>query len=388
MYWDIRMMTYPNSKDFSSFDGKIWLNSASEGALPRASDEALREAVEWKSKPYLLTIPRFVSAQKDLKDSLGRLLNLPARDMILGNSASHGLHLLANGIPWKKGDEVLLMQDDFPTDILPWLALQQRGVKVRQLVPRDKVLEPGELKKNITRQTRLVCLPHVHTFSGVILDIRRLAEMCAEQGIIFVLNITQSVGTMPLDFSGFPVDAIVAAGYKWLCGPYGTGFAWINPALRDQLDVNRAYWPAVLSETELQSNGELKYKATVDARKFDVFGTANFFNFVPFRAAIDYWIEAGMENVRAYHDRLIDRLITGIDREKYNFISPEDGSRRSSLVVISHKDQARNAQIKIDLMAQGIYTAYWRGHLRLSPHVYNTEQEIETTAETLNGIGK
>src|SRR3989338_3304937 len=173
------MMKTDYRKDFASFEGNIWLNSASEGALPLVSARALQDAVEWKSKPYLLTIPKFIAAQKDLKESISRLINVPYRDVILGNSASHGLHILANGIPWKAGDEVLLMRNDFPADILPWLALEHKGVKVRQLKPRDRVLEPDELEEDITKQTRLVCLPHGHTFSGVILDIRRFAEICA-----------------------------------------------------------------------------------------------------------------------------------------------------------------------------------------------------------------
>src|SRR3989338_3206855 len=321
------MMKTDYRKDFASFEGNIWLNTASEGALPLVSARALEEAVEWKSKPYLLTIPKFVAAQKELKESIGRLINVPSQDVILGNSASHGLHILANGIPWKKGDEVLLMENDFPADILPWLALEKSGVRVRQLKPRGRVLEPEELEEHFSARTRLVCLPHVHTFSGFILEAGKMAASCKNKNILFVLNLTQSVGTMPVDCSGIPVDAVVAAGYKWLCGPYGTGFAWIRPELRERLELNRAYWSAVLSEAELQSNGALAYRETKSARAFDVFGTANFFNFVPWRAAIDYWLDVGLENVRAYHDRLMDRLTAEIEPGTYKLIHTAKGGR-------------------------------------------------------------
>jgi selenocysteine lyase/cysteine desulfurase len=375
-------------KDFAFFEGKIWLNTASEGALPLISAQALQEAVEWKSKPYLLTIPRFIAVQKELKGSIGRLIDVPDRDVILGNSASHGLHILANGIPWEEGDEILLMQNDFPADILPWLALGKKGIKVRQLKPRGQVLEPDELEWNISGRTRLVCLPHVHSFSGFILEVKRMAEICRSKDVLFVLNITQSIGTMPVACSQIPVDAVVAAGYKWLCGPYGTGFAWIKPELRERLDLNLAYWPAVLSDAELQSNDVLAYKETQSARKFDVFGTANFFNFVPFRASVDYWLDVGPENVRAYHDRLIDRLIAEIDHDTFDFISPMNGGRRSSLVVLSHKDKNRNEQIRNDLMERGIFLAFWRGNLRIAPHVYNTEEEMTKVAGAMNEMGR
>lgn len=371
-------------KDFSSFEGNIWLNAASEGPLPLVSAKALQDALEWKSRPYQMDIPKFVSTIKGLKESISRLIGVPARDVILANSASYGLHLLADGIPWQKGDEIILMQNDFPADILPWLALEQRGVTVRQVKVSECVLQPDELLANITEKTRLFCISHVHTFTGIILDIERFAGICKEKGIIFVLNITQSVGTMPVDLSRFPVDAAVSAGYKWLCGPYGTGFCWIKPELRDQLQLNRAYWPAVLCEEELKSEDALTFKDLKSARKYDVFGTANFFNFVPFKASIDYFLDAGLENVRAYHDWLMDCLIAGLNTDQYDLISPKEGKQRSSLVVLSHKDKEKNERIFKGLTEQGIYTALWKSNLRIAPHVYNTQEEIKKVLNILH----
>jgi len=364
-------------RDFSSFEGNIWLNAASEGPLPSVCVQALQNAVEWKRKPYQLDIPKFISAQSGLKESIGRLIGVAPKEVILANSASYGLHLLANGIDWRRGDEIVLMQDDFPADILPWLALQEKGVIVRQVKARERVLQPDELLENITERTRLFCISHVHTFTGFVLDIGRFSEICREKGVLFVLNVSQSAGTMPVDCSQFCVDAVVAAGYKWLCGPYGTGFCWIKPELRDRLVLNRAYWSAVLSEEDLKKEGELALKEMKTARKFDVFGTANFFNFVPFKAAIDYWLKVGLDHVRAYHDRLIDRLIAGLDNTPYDVISPREGKERSSLVVLSHKDKDKNKQIFQGLMGQGIYTALWKGNVRIAPHVYNTKEEID-----------
>lgn len=371
-------------QDFSSFEERIWLNAASEGPLPLVSAEALQDAVQWKSKPYQLNIQKFISIQKGLKESIGQLVGVVPRDVILANSASYGLHILANGIAWQEGDEIILMQNDFPADILPWLALEQKGVTVHQIKAREKVLQPDELLENITENTRLFCISHVHTFTGVTLDIERFSEICKEKGVLFVLNLSQSVGTMPVDCSKFSVDAIVSAGYKWLCGPYGTGFCWIKPELRERLILNQAYWSAVLSETDLKSEDALVYKDIKTARKFDVFGTANFFNFVPFKAAIDYWLEVGLDKVRAYHDQLIDQLIAGLNVNQYDLISPKSGKERSSLVVLSHKDRDKNEQIFNRLVEKGIYAAFWKGDLRIAPHVYNTQEEIARVLEVLH----
>src|SRR6516164_4645763 len=117
--------------DFGPFDNKVWLNCAHQGPLPRVAAEEAREAVAWKVRPFELTAERFAEVPARLRRALGCLLGAPADEIILGNSASYGLHLLANGLPWKQGDEILLVRGDFPSDLLAWLALESRGVVVR-----------------------------------------------------------------------------------------------------------------------------------------------------------------------------------------------------------------------------------------------------------------
>ncbi len=373
-------------KDFASFEGRIWLNAASEGPLPLVAGKALAKAVEWKQKPYLLDAAKFVMASSGLKGSIGRLMATNEGDVILGNSASYGLHILANGILWREGDEILLMENDFPTNILPWLALEKKGVVVRQIKPKGKVLEPEEVLTHLSPKTRLLCLSHVHTFTGIMLDVQEFGRICRKNNIIFVLNLSQSLGTMPCDIARYNTDAVVCAGYKWLCGPYGTGFCWIKPSLRDQLELNQAYWVSMLSRKELQEQGPLRLKETKDARRFDVFGTADFFDHIPLGAAIDYWLDAGLEDVRAYHDQLIDHLIAGLKGLGYILISPEKGNRRSSLVVFSHIDRNKNTQIYEGILSRGIYPALWKGNIRISPHVYNTKDEIDQVIKVLKEI--
>jgi cysteine desulfurase/selenocysteine lyase len=373
------------SKYFKCFENNIWLNAASEGPLPLVSKEALDQVVDWKSSPFKLDIPKFIKVPLELKKTIGKLLNVESSDVILGNSASYGLHLLANGIKWKQGDQILLMQNDFPTNILPWLALEKQGVEIVQIPVQNHILTAQELEKYISKKTRLVCLSHVHTFSGLILDVDLIGEICKRNKSTFVLNISQSAGTMSIDVSEMSVDAIVCAGYKWLCGPYGTGFCWMTSSLREGLDLNQAYWIASLSESELQSEDIIKYKEQSNAQKYDVFGTSNFFNFVPFRASIDLFLDVGIENVFLYHQELIDVFLKGLDFSKYEVVSSKSKESRSSLVVFKHKVKTCK-QIYEQLLNKNIYLALWKEKLRLAPHIYNTQQEIEKVLKILNQI--
>ncbi len=375
------------SRDFGPFEGSIWLNCAHQGPLPRVAVEAAREAIEWKMAPQRLTTELFSSTPLRLKAALGKLVGALAEEIILGNSASYGLHLLANGIPWRAGDEVLLVKGDFPCDILPWLALEKRGVRVRLIEPRCHVLQVDELEANITSATRLICTTWVHSFSGRAVDEHALGQLCRARNIIFVLNCSQALGTRPLDLSSVPVDAIVSAGHKWLCGPYATGFCWMRPDLRESLDYNQAYWLAMQTADDLgKEQDEIVLRKDLGARAYDVFGTANFFNFRPWTASVEYLLEQSIERIAEHNVRLVSRLIEGLDPENYEFISPLSGKAQSTLVIFSHRQSRRNKEIHAKLEQQGIHAALRRGNLRFSPHLYNTIEEIDRALTVLQSV--
>jgi selenocysteine lyase/cysteine desulfurase len=375
------------SEDFGPFEGAIWLNCAHQGALPRVAAAEAEEAIAWKRAPWNLTTERFSGVPQRLRQALGQLIDAPAEEIILGNSASYGLHLLANGLRWHAGDEVLLMQGDFPSDILPWLALEQRGVRVRLLRPERAVLQPDELLENITAATKLLCLTLVHSFSGYAVDAEALAHICRAHGITFVLNISQALGARRFSVARVPVDAVTSVGFKWLCGPYGTGFCWIKPELRESLNYNQAYWLAMQTADDLAREPSVPaLRADLGARRYDVFGTANFFNFKPWAASIEYLLSQGLEQIEAYDTKLVTRLIEGLDPDRYNLLSPRSGAARSTLVFISHKQPERNGMIYEALRAQRIFVAQRAGKLRLAPHLYNTSQEIDQVLATLNAI--
>jgi len=373
------------AKDFGPFDGSVWLNCAHQGALPRVAAAEAEEAIAWKRAPWNLTTGRFSSVPQRLRQALGRLIDANAEEIILGNSASYGLYLLANGMRWKAGDEVLLMRGDFPADILPWLGLEKEGVIVRFIRPKANVVQPEELIESITTKTRLLCLTLVHSFSGYAVDADALGTICREHGITFVLNTSQAIGARVFSVATAPVDAITNAGFKWLCGPYGTGFCWMRPELRESLEYNQNYWLSMQTADDLMKEpGEPLLRSDLGARRFDVFGTANFFNFKAWTASVEYLLGKGLENIEAYDNQLVSRLIAGLDPTRYELLSPGSGASRSTLVFISHKEAARNAAVYEELRRMKIFVAQRAGKLRFSPHLYNTFEDIDRALAALN----
>jgi selenocysteine lyase/cysteine desulfurase len=349
---------------------------------------ALNEAVQWKISPHhLADSSLFNSVPQRLKNVLGRLVNAPSEDIILGNSASYGLHLLANGIKWSSGDEILLVEGDFPCDILPWLNLKEKGVKIRAVKPKGIGLQPEEIQENIGKDTKLLCTSWVYSYTGHIINLPAISELCKQNGIKLVLNCSQAIGTQPFDVTLRLVDAVTCVGFKWLCGPYGTGFSWIDPEMREKLDYNQAYWLAMQSADDLKTSKVWPdVKEDLGARKYDVFGTANFFNFVPWTASVEYLLEKGIERIKSYDDELIKRLREGLDSDKYEILTPKSNSDNSTILVISHLNRSRNEKIFELLKKNNIYISLRRNHLRFAPHLYNTEIEINKALSVLNSV--
>jgi cysteine desulfurase / selenocysteine lyase len=373
------------SAEFGPFSGRVWLNSAHQGPLPRCAIPFVTDALERKLEPHRIDDDSFVAVPARLKAALSRLLSTPVEEIILGNSTSYGLHLLANGIPLQADDEVLLAEGDFPATILPWCGLQARGVRVRFVPPGEASISRASIEPLLTRRTRVVCLSWVNSFTGVAIDLEAIGELCRSHQIWFVVNGSQAVGTRALDLSRAPVDAIVACGFKWLCGPYGTGFCWVRSALLDQLEYNQRYWLPELWRTEHAFSYRPGGSPVIGAERYDVFCTANFLNVAPWTAAIEHLLDVGIERIQTHNDGLAATFLDALDRKRFRVVSPSGPEQRSSIVAFSSVEPGNNPHIHRQLAQAGIDIALRRGDLRVSPHLFNGAADI---AALLGALGE
>jgi cysteine desulfurase / selenocysteine lyase len=329
---------------FGDFDGRIWLNAAHQGPLPRLAAEAAGEALAAKLAPHRISDEAFVDVPRRLRELLGRLIGAPAKQIILGNSASWGLQVLGNGLPWRQGDEVLVLADEFPATVFPWLVTERQGVTVRQLELGEPVLEPVRLQQELSLCTRVVAVNWVRSLTGHVVDVAGLHEVCERSGVHLVLNVTQGLGALPFDVRRHPVAAITCSGFKWLCGPYATGFAWIRPDVLQTMHPAQAYWLALPDGVELDLSKEADHRLRDDlgARGYDVFGTANFLNFLPWTASLEYLLAQGIDAIAAHDQALVGQLAGLLGDSGYRLISPADPAKRAAIVVITATDPADN----------------------------------------------
>ena len=370
---------------FGPFDGRIWLNAAHQGPLPRAAVVAAEKALAAKVAPYRIADEDFIDVPRRLRELLGRLIEAAAEEIILGNSASWGLQVLANGLPFEEGDEILLLADEFPATVFPWLVCAERGASVRQLRLAEPVLQPETLQRELGPRTRIVAINWVRSLTGHVVDLPALHEICAQAGTHLIVNVTQGLGALLLNVQTTPVAAISCSGFKWLCGPYATGFAWIRPDVLATMRPVQAYWLALPDGLGLDLNeeGEHRLRHDLGSRAYDVFGSANFLNFMPWAASVEQLLEEGLDKIAAYDARLVSRLIEGLSEIGLRFVSPIDPHERAAIVVVSAQDDVENRAIYERLRAAGIDIALRAGNLRLSPHFYNTVEEVDRTIATL-----
>lgn len=372
------------ARDFGSFEGRAWLNCAHQGPLPLPAVQVAEAALADKVAPHRLGDETFAEVPARLKQALGRLAGVPADQVILGNSTSYGLQLLVQGVDWRQGDEVLLVDGDFPATIMPWLPLAERGVKVRLLRPEGGALEAGQLEAELTPATRLFCTSWVFSFTGQAVDLAALGRVCRRAGVTFVVNGSQAVGAVPLDLAALPVDALVSCGFKWLCGPYGTGFCWLRPELLASLTYRPAYWLSHLAQDDLGQDTGYRLRDDLGAAAYDVPGTANFLTFRPWTASVELLLGLGIDRVAAFDQALVERFLQGLDPDRYRLVSPRRGAARSALVVFGHHQPDRTSELHRRLADAGVDVAFRRGHLRVSPHLYNTAADIDRALEVLD----
>jgi selenocysteine lyase/cysteine desulfurase len=201
--------------------------------------------------------------------------------------------------------------------------------------------------------------------------------------VLLVVNASQALGARPLNVTSTPVDAVVSCGYKWLCGPYGTGFTWLHPQLLGRLLPQQAYWLAMQAGRGLDQMRETTLRDDLGVRAFDVFCPANFLDVLPWTASLRVIADAGADAIAGWNQQLVDRLIAGINPGSYRLVSPAVGPSRSTLVVL--EDAGGNGrEVHERLAGEGIDIAYREGNLRLSLHLFNTEEQVDLTLSALH----
>jgi cysteine desulfurase / selenocysteine lyase len=312
------------------------------------------------------------------------LLGAQADEIALLGPTSLGLSLFANGLDWAPGDEVLCYQDDYPANVYPWLALERLGVRLRYLQPAKLgEITPELVVASLTPQTKLVALASCNFLTGYRIDHDAIGRLLRERGVLFSLDAIQTLGAFATTVEH--VDFLSADAHKWLLGPMAAGIVYVKRAHFEKLR------PTLLGAWNIQSpqfitQAEIRFVDSAQRYEPGVLNTPGIYGML---AAIEMLLEIGIETVSERILHLRQRLADGVAERGFEVLSPMSGPNRSGIVTFRHPEKPTkpffDALTQNRIIASHRFDRSGRDYLRLSPHFYNTDAEMDRVLEILSG---
>jgi selenocysteine lyase/cysteine desulfurase len=315
--------------------------------------------------------PTWQRRVEETRTRFGRLLKCDRADIAFIKNTSEGISFVAEGLPWRPGDNVVTAADEYPSNLYPWLNLGSRGVEVRRVPSRDGRILVDDLRAAMDGRTRLVTLSFVEYATGFRNDLDAIGALCRERGVLFFVDAIQGLGVFPLDVRRTPVDFLAADGHKWLLGPEGAGIFYIRRELVEQLHAVEVGWHSVVHDHDF-SRIELALKP--HAGRWES-GTLNVGGIAALGASLGLLLDAGTDPVAARVLELTDYLCERLRTAGFEVFSSRQPGEASGIVSVTGASDVAAAVHRC--RAAGVIVNNRAGRLRVSPHAYNTFDEID-----------
>ncbi|NQV50988.1 MAG: aminotransferase class V-fold PLP-dependent enzyme [Candidatus Marinimicrobia bacterium] len=364
---------------FDVADKRIYLNHAAYAPLSRPVVHAMNEYFEHRLQGNPATWDIAEAHMEGLRKNYGGLVAAPPERIAHMANTVSGINVLANGLDWQVGDHILLYSDEFPSNVMPFLNLKDRGVEVEFLEARDARVSPELFEAAIRPQTRLISVSSVQYLTGYRTDLKALADLCHSKGILFSVDAIQSVGVIPTDVMAMDIDFMAVGGHKWMMSPLGTGFIYLTEELQSRLKlVHRGY----MGHVNPIDFGNFTQELSPHARRFEL-GAFNATGMVGAEKAIELLLECEPESIFRHVRKLINQFEWGLEELPYHKLYHFSDVEVSSICMFSHNDASLNKELFTQLVEKGVNLSLRGGGLRIAPHYYNTSAEIEELLELL-----
>ena len=365
--------------EFPIKERRCYLNNASIGALSNpvvAAVDVLLHDVRDNGRNNYPNWCRY--ADQHVKARVARFLGAKREEIAFVKNTTEGLAIVANGLDWRDGDNALVPDIEYPSNVYCWMKLARRGVELRWVPNRGGRILVDDIAERIDDRTRLVSLSAVQFSNGFRADLDALGQLCRERGILLNLDGIQWLGALAIDLSRYHVDFLSAGGHKWLLAPIGTGIFYCREEALNLVDPPTVGYHSV-DRGEDHLDYDLVYRS--DAGRFEE-ALVNFPGIWGLDAALKVFLGLGMDVVERQIRALTDHALEGLRRRGYEIVSPMDKQQRSGILSFRHPHGGGD-EIAKRLADAGVDLAVRGGALRISPSIYNDEQEIECFLEAL-----
>lgn len=369
-----------------------YLNCAYLSPLPVAVEKAGIRGIQRKREPTDISSEDFFNDRDQVRRRFANLLGVsnPTRIAIIP-SASYGAAIAARNLPVRPDDNIVILQDQFPGNVYTWQEkASATGAELRTVRPKSHGAVKGKdwnerILDHMDNNTAIVSLPHVHWADGTVFDLIAISERARELDAALVVDATQSLGALPFDTKKIRPDVLIAAGYKWLLGPYSIGAAYFN---------SRFDQGVPLEETWIGRQGSENFSGLIDyqhgyqpgAIRYDVGESSNFVLLPMFSKALSLLEEWTPQSIQHYCRQLSDRLIDQV--AQLGFSSEERQFRSGHLVGLTLPKGLALQPLKKELERRNIFVSIRGNALRVSPNVYNTEGDIDALGTALETVAK
>jgi len=355
----------------------VFFDHAAVAPLSGPAQRALNEYAAELAENGLVNERRWVARVEEVRGLSARLLNADPLDIAFVKNTSEGIGIVAEGLSWQPGDNIVTAAEEYPANIYPWMNLASRGVEVRRVASRDRRVEIDDIRAAMDGRTRLLSLSFVEYASGFRNDLDALGAMCRERGVHFFVDAIQGLGVLPLDVQRAPIDFLAADGHKWLLGPEGAGIFWCRREMVERLHPVGIGWNSVVGARNFS---RIDFTLKPHAGRWES-GSLNVGGITALGASMALLLEIGIPAVSSRVLALTDYLCATAARAGMEVFSSRQPDDRSSIVSLIVPGDVR--QRMRECRAQGIIVNQRAGRLRVSPHCYNSEEEIERLVDLL-----
>jgi len=355
----------------------VYLDHAAVGPLPNFVVYAVGSFTEDKRYGGLFWNSWEDKAEKG-RQVIAELLNARREEIALVPNTSEGLGIVGNGLDYKQGQNIVTSDLEFTSNLFVWQALCRRyKMELRTVRARSESLRIDDFRNMIDKKTRLVAVSHVQFSNGFKIDLKELCKIAHENEAYVITDAVQSVGQMPIDVKHLDVDFLACSGYKWLLSPMATGFLYIRSNLLE------AVYPSLVgyrSDDSPHDYSFREFEPAKSARRFE-HGQLNFPGFAGMLEAIRFLNRYGIQRIETRVRKLTDRIIEEVSQSRgMTLLSSTEPNHRSGIVKLS----CRNPELaEKRLRRNRIIASVRAGGLRISPHFYNSDSEIETLLHNL-----
>lgn len=366
--------------EFPLEPGLIYMNHAGVGVWPRRTARAVRDFADENVRSGASHYPVWAQREQGLRIALQRFINAPSPDDIaLVASTSAALSIVACGLDWRWGDNVVGAAEEFPSNRMPWQAQRKWGVTWRGVALGAAADPEGALLAACDGKTRVLAVSSVQFGTGLRLDLARLGEACRKRNILFCVDAIQSLGVLPLDVQACGIDFTMADAHKWLLGPEGIAVFYCREDLRAQLELRQFGWHMAQAVGDYDTR---EWRPAGSARRFEC-GSPNMTGIHALAASLSLLEELGAADVAVRVLGNAARLIDGLKALRGSHVlTPVAEARRAGIVTVRLSGQDHE-QLRLALARAGVVCAHRAGGVRFSPHCHNTSAQIDNLLEIL-----